>query len=110
MTITLELSTTPTGKLKLTAESSVGKTTKYSEATGYAFYVITAREMSVTWKGGEPVWEPSIALGIDKRTSSRETAMREFKLRGSPGTAVFWKSPTGEYVMVARGREVAAPS
>jgi hypothetical protein len=107
---TLELSETASGKLKLSAsEPSLGKTSKYSSSTGYTFYVVTARALSVTWKGGEPVWEPSIGLSLDKRTSSKEAAMREFRLRGSEGTAVFWRSPTGKYRLVARGREIAPP-
>lgn len=107
MTIAIELSSTPSGKLKLTAESSVGKVTKYSSATGYAFYVVTAMERSVTWKGGEPVYEPSVSLGIDKRSSSREAAEREFRLRGGEGTAMFARLPDGSYRMVARGSKVA---
>ena len=107
---TLELSETAGGKLKLTAsEPSVGSTSKYSSSTGYTFYVLTARLLSVTWKGGEPVWEPSLSVALDKRTSSKEAAMREFRLRGGEGTAVFWRSPTGEYRMVARGSKVTPP-
>jgi hypothetical protein len=81
---TLSLSETAGGKLKLTAsEPSVGTTTKYSSSTGYTFYVVTARLSSVTWKGGELVRETSLSLSLDKRTSSKEAAMREFRLRGS---------------------------
>lgn len=107
---TLSLSETAGGKLKLTAsEPSVGTTTKYSSSTGYTFYVLTARLLSVTWKGGEPVWEPSVSVSLDKRTSSKEAAMREFRLRGGDGTAVFWRSPEGAYRMVARGSKVTPP-
>lgn len=110
--IKIDLSNTPSGKLKLTAESSVGKVTKYSSSTGYAFYVVNALERSVTFKRGEVVWEPSLEVSIAKRTSSKEAAEREFRLRGGEGSAVFARMPVGSeltYVMVARGSKVAPP-
>lgn len=107
---TLSLSETPGGKLKLTASSpGLPTVTKYSASTGYRFYVVEARIRSVTWNGGKAVYEPSIGLSISKRTASKETALREHRLRGSDGSAVFWRSPEGAYRLVARGRDITPP-
>jgi hypothetical protein len=109
MTITLDARPTPSGKLALKATDASGLSTKTKYVVGgYRFYVVSARASKWTWEGGEPFLKDSLSVTVDKRTGSKETAMREFK-KGGPNTAVLWKAPDGSFVLAARGRGIAAP-
>ena len=108
-TITLSARPTPAGKLALSASSLDGLKSKTKYVVGgYPFYVVVARESRWTYEKGEAVLKTSPHVRVDKRTRSKETALREFKKSG-PGAAILWKSPTGGYEIVARSAGIRTP-
>jgi len=102
---------TPGEKLVLAATAPGGLKARKYVVAGYPYYVVTVSRSEWTFIRGEPFKTPTLHLNVEKRTKSKETAMREFRLRGRPGTFVLWKSSTGEgYKIVARGRDIVPPS
>ncbi|MCH9833993.1 MAG: hypothetical protein K0U49_11595 [Alphaproteobacteria bacterium] len=107
--ITLSARATSAGKMALRAETLDGLKSKTKYVVGgYPFYVVVARESRWTYEKGEAVLKPSVDVRVDKRTRSKETAIREFKKSG-PGAAILWRSPTGEFEIVARSAGIAPP-
>lgn len=108
-TITLSARATPAGKLALSASTLDGLKSKTKYVVGgYAFYVVVARESRWTYEKGEAVLKPSVDVRVDKRTKSKETAVREFKKSG-PGAAILWRSPTGGFEIIARSAGITPP-
>jgi len=108
--IELSARATPAGKLALSATTLDGLKSKTKYVVGgYAFYVVVARESRWTYEKGEPILKPSLDVRVDKRTKSKDVAIREFKKSG-PGAAVLRRDPvTGDFEIVARSAGIVPP-